>query len=110
MALLDLNPLNASELEGYAETRFIKGARRSNIGPQTSGRWALGDCGGLPEVVGLDGRFVGARNASRAQWVAPLGRRTVKTEPLPGSLVTITSPRIMRASLREIARPSPVPP
>jgi hypothetical protein len=31
----------------------------------------------------------------------PLGRRTVKTEPLPGSLVTVTSPPIMRASLRE---------
>src|SRR6516162_4575786 len=40
----------------------------------------------------------------------PPGRRTVKTEPLPGSLVTITSPPIMRASLRVMARPSPVPP
>ena len=30
--------------------------------------------------------------------VAPLGRRTVNTEPLPGSLVTVTSPPIMRAS------------
>ena len=38
------------------------------------------------------------------------GRRTVNTEPLPGSLVTVTSPPIMRASLREMARPSPVPP
>ncbi len=38
------------------------------------------------------------------------GRRTVKTEPLPGSLVTVTSPPIMGASLRESARPSPVPP
>ena len=26
----------------------------------------------------------------------PPGRRTVKTEPLPGSLVTVTSPPIMR--------------
>src|SRR5215472_2623052 len=41
---------------------------------------------------------------------APPGSRTVNTEPLPGSLVTVTSPPIMRASLREIARPSPVPP
>ena len=41
---------------------------------------------------------------------APLGRRTVNTDPLPGSLVTVTSPPIMRASLRERARPSPVPP
>src|SRR5262249_51696544 len=41
---------------------------------------------------------------------APAGRRTVKTEPLPGSLFTVTSPPIMRASLRERARPSPVPP
>src|SRR5262249_20691976 len=37
---------------------------------------------------------------------APPGRRTVNTEPLPGSLVTVTSPPIMRASLRVIARPS----
>jgi hypothetical protein len=38
------------------------------------------------------------------------GSRTVNTEPLPDSLVTVTSPPIMRASLRESARPSPVPP
>src|SRR6516165_9018861 len=38
------------------------------------------------------------------------GRRTVKTEPLPGSLATVTSPPIMRASLRVMAKPSPVPP
>src|SRR5262249_1435391 len=38
------------------------------------------------------------------------GRRTVNTEPLPGSLATATSPPIMRASLRVMARPSPVPP
>src|SRR5262249_5007623 len=41
---------------------------------------------------------------------APAGRRTVKTEPLPCSLVTVTSPPIRRASLRVMARPSPVPP
>src|SRR6476660_9578220 len=40
----------------------------------------------------------------------PPGSRTVKAEPLPGSLATITSPPIMRASLRVMARPSPVPP
>ena len=44
------------------------------------------------------------------QGAVPPGRRTVNTEPLPGSLVTVTSPPIMRASLREMARPSPVPP
>src|SRR5215510_5826008 len=38
------------------------------------------------------------------------GSRTVKTEPLPGSLATVTSPPIMRASLRVMARPRPVPP
>jgi hypothetical protein len=38
-----------------------------------------------------------------------LGRRTVNTEPLPGSLATVTSPPIMRASLRVMASPSPVP-
>src|SRR5262249_60627573 len=41
---------------------------------------------------------------------SPLGRRTVKTEPLPDSLATVTSPPIMQASLRVMARPSPVPP
>ena len=40
----------------------------------------------------------------------PPGRRTVNTEPLPGSLATVTSPPIKRASLRVMARPSPVPP
>jgi hypothetical protein len=35
------------------------------------------------------------------QCVTPLlGKRTVKIDPLPGSLVTVTSPPIMRASLR----------
>ena len=34
----------------------------------------------------------------------------MKTEPLPGSLATVTSPPIIRASLRVMARPSPVPP
>src|SRR5262245_24591967 len=38
------------------------------------------------------------------------GKRTVNTDPLPGSLATVTSPPIMRASLRVMARPSPVPP
>jgi hypothetical protein len=37
--------------------------------------------------------------------VAPPGRRTVNTEPLPGTLVTVTSPPIMRASLSERAVP-----
>ena len=40
----------------------------------------------------------------------PIGRRTVKTDPLPASLATVTSPPIMRASFREMASPSPVPP
>src|SRR5262249_17509126 len=38
------------------------------------------------------------------------GRRTVNVEPLPSSLCTVTSPPIIRASLRVMARPSPVPP
>src|SRR5260370_39113196 len=53
------------------------------------------------------GRFVAALD----QCVTPLlGKRTVNIDPLPGSLVTVTSPPIMRASLREMARPRPVPP
>ena len=39
-----------------------------------------------------------------------LGSRTVKVDPRPDSLSTVMSPPIMRASLREIASPSPVPP
>jgi hypothetical protein len=53
-------------------------------------------------------RFV--LSVALAQVSRPPGKRTVNTEPLPGSLVTVTSPPIIRASLREMARPSPVPP
>src|SRR5258707_11585751 len=50
------------------------------------------------------GHFVAALD----QCVTPLlGRRTVNTDPLPNSLATVTSPPIMRASLRESATPSP---
>src|SRR5260370_11232073 len=53
------------------------------------------------------GHFVAALD----QCVTPLlGKRTVNIDPLPGSLVTVTSPPIMRPSLREMARPRPVPP
>jgi hypothetical protein len=41
--------------------------------------------------------------------VAPPGRRTVNTEPLPGTLATITSPPIMRASSRVMAAPMDAP-
>jgi hypothetical protein len=54
----------------------------------------------------LIGHFVAALD----QCVTPLlGKRTVNIDPLPSSLATVTSPPIMRASLREMARPSPVP-
>src|SRR5262249_11032940 len=39
-----------------------------------------------------------------------LGSRTVKVDPRPDLLSTVMSPPIMRASLRVMARPSPVPP
>jgi hypothetical protein len=78
----DLSPLNAAALEG---------CRRESIRPLV---------GNPPTRCGTSGRYVRA----------PPGRRTVNTEPLPISLVTVTSPPIMRASLRERARPSPVPP
>src|SRR5262249_47136653 len=52
----------------------------------------------------------GSRNSRHLDYRARLGSRTVNTEPLPDSLVTVTSPPIIRASLREMARPSPVPP
>jgi len=35
----DVNPLDAAELESFAETRFIKGAQPM---PQLSRRWPLG--------------------------------------------------------------------
>jgi len=35
---------------------------------------------------------------------------SLNTDPLPGSLATVTSSPIIRASFRQIARPSPVPP
>src|SRR5262249_22828688 len=54
----------------------------------------------LPPVGNFHGVYV----------CSPPGRRTVKTEPLPGSLATVTSPPIMRASLRVMASPSPVRP
>jgi hypothetical protein len=41
-------------------------------------------------------------SGERQGLVAPAGRRTVNIDPLPGSLVTVTSPPIMRASLREM--------
>ena len=40
---------------------------------------------------------------SRGQGAVPPGRRTVNTDPLPASLATVTSPPIMRASLRVMA-------
>src|SRR5262249_24386937 len=45
-----------------------------------------------------------------AEAAASLGSRTGKPEPLPGSPATGTSPPIMRASLRVMARPSRFPP
>jgi hypothetical protein len=48
----------------------------------------------------------GTRQVGRA-YCSSLGSRAVNTEPLPGSLVTVTSPPIMRASLRLMARPRP---
>jgi hypothetical protein len=54
--------------------------------------------------------LVGPRSARYGLSFVSPGRRTVNTEPFPGSLATVTSPPIMRASLRERARPSPVPP
>src|SRR6516164_1541389 len=47
---------------------------------------------------------------SLVQGSAQTGRRTINTEPLPSSLAAVTSPPIMRASLRVMARPRPVPP
>src|SRR3977135_2233100 len=38
------------------------------------------------------------------------GSQTVKTDPLPYSLSTISSPPIKRQNLRLSAKPSPVPP
>src|SRR5262249_40828282 len=40
----------------------------------------------------------------------PSGRRTVNTEPLPGSLFTVMSPPIIWQNFRLITSPRPVPP
>src|SRR5262245_44663448 len=79
-----------------------------------------------PRRIGLrprDARYGRQRGRARGQMqkistgkfhgvyvCSPFGRRTINTEPLPSSLATVTSPPIMRASLRVMARPSPVPP
>src|SRR5665213_2407879 len=57
-----------------------------------------------PRKAGAAGAGSGAGSDMRA------GRRTVKTEPFPDSLVTVTSPPIISAKRRLIARPRPVPP
>src|SRR5262252_2066420 len=63
-----------------------------------------GSAGNEMQELSSVGKFHGVHVRS------PPGRRTVNTEPLPGLLATVTSPPIMRASLRVMARPSPVPP
>jgi hypothetical protein len=63
--------------------------------------------GGWPEARGLTTPLI---CGDVGYGIAPPGKRTVNTEPLPGSLATVTSPPIMRASLRVMARPRPVPP
>ena len=60
-------------------------------------------------VVGFLGRQVALIVSFSTPAAYPAGD-TVKTEPVPASLITVTSPPIMRASLRVMARPSPVPP
>src|SRR6516165_10407263 len=73
--------------------------RKNHREPQSETIWCL--CHLFPLM---------ATNRNRADYGASPGRRTVNTEPLPSSLVTVTSPPIMPASLRVMARPSPVPP
>src|SRR5262245_49684008 len=84
------------------------GARRVPQHERGRGHPRAGAVGAGCHENALDcGHFVAALD----QCVTPLlGKRTVNTEPLPASLVTVTSPPIMRASLRVMARPSPVPP
>src|SRR5215216_3217879 len=64
----------------------------------------------LRPTLTLTGHWLASFVTAFGQDTYPLGRRTVKTEPLPSSLATLTSPPIRRASLRERARPRPVPP
>src|SRR5262249_4323951 len=54
-----------------------------------------------PSLFFLFFRFPGGGENLGVYVPPPLGRRTVNTDPFPGSLVTVTSPPIMRASLRE---------
>src|SRR5258707_8268418 len=87
-------------------------ARLASGWPARLYREGVEPSGSLQKVSDLSSPFSGfilAQGKFHRVSVPP-GRRTVNTEPLLGSLVTITSPPIMRASLREMARPSPVPP
>src|SRR5215475_4807535 len=51
-----------------------------------------GSPGGQMQKLSAVGKF------HRVHVYSPPGKRTVNTDPLPGSLVTVTSPPIMRAS------------
>ena len=70
----------------------------------------VGDFEVLAAEDSEEGCRLAAIHPAAGQDRAPPGKHTVNTDPLPGSLVTVTSPPIMRASLRVMARPRPVPP
>jgi hypothetical protein len=80
---------------------ITKGDRGPPAGEEQASRYSV------PMRAGSTSRTNSLEAAGAA---VPAGRRMVNTDPLPTSLVTVTSPPIMRQSLRVMARPNPVPP
>jgi hypothetical protein len=80
-------------------------------GKTKKGRWGHDGPGCHLTRMGCAARRVSTENAASSKLVGRAARQSHgEHDPLPSSLATVTSPPIMRASLREMARPSPVPP
>ena len=96
--------MSAHALDSERERPLPRGATSSTPNRSNSRVWSqpFGACLRTPNRTSDR-----VANPIQAQDGAPPGRRTVNTEPLPGSLATVTSPPIMRASLRVMARPKP---
>ena len=88
-------------------------------GKRGGGRHDIPDAGYLRHGYQQRGLALGASKRAHMGADAPqtvgvlttiAGKRAVNVEPLPNSLMTVTSPPIIWQILRVIARPSPVPP
>src|SRR5262249_13633442 len=92
-------------------TSAIAGIYGMNFEHMPELKWAYGYFLVIGVIVAICATLYAHSRPPGWLWLAaPAGRRPVKPELLPGPLVTVTPPPIRRASLREMARPSPVPP